>query len=78
MKKFRLAWVAIASALLIIGGCSMPEKSGSAGTSAMDSKKVWTGHPLNNPNSLLASRKVYFDFDSSEVRPEFLAMLKGM
>lgn len=79
MKKSRLAWVAFASAFLIIGGCSMSEKpgsSGSADTSAMDGKKVWSGHPLNNPDSLLASRKVYFDFDSSEVRPEFVAMLK--
>lgn len=28
-------------------------------------------NPLDDPNSLLATRVIYFDFDKSEVRPEF-------
>ena len=30
----------------------------------------WTGHPLDNPESLLSTKVVYFDFDRSDVRPE--------
>ena len=28
-------------------------------------------HPLDDPDSALAQRKIYFDFDRSEIRPEF-------
>ena len=41
--------------------------SGSASTSATGSGSAWAGHPLDDPNSLLAKRTVYFDFDESVV-----------
>jgi peptidoglycan-associated lipoprotein len=30
----------------------------------------FTGSPLDDPNSLLSKRTVYFDFDKSEIKPE--------
>ena len=41
--------------------------SGSATTSAAGSGSTWTGHPLDDPNSLLAQRVVYFAFDESVI-----------
>src|SRR3989338_6079204 len=37
----------------------------------------FTGSPLDDPNSLLAKRVVYFDFDSSVVRDEFTAVIEA-
>lgn len=31
----------------------------------------FSGHPLDDPSSLLAKRVIYFDFDKSDIRPEF-------
>ena len=41
--------------------------SGSATTSATGSGSAWAGHPLDDPNSLLAKRTIYFDFDESVI-----------
>ena len=41
--------------------------SESASTSATGSGSAWAGHPLDDPNSLLAKRTVYFDFDESVI-----------
>ncbi len=37
----------------------------------------WTGNPLDNPDSLLSKRVIYFDFDSAEIRPEFVDILRA-
>lgn len=36
----------------------------------MDEQMGYTGDPLNDPDSLLSKRTVYFDFDKSEIKPE--------
>lgn len=91
MKKTRLAWLAIAAAALVFGGCSSTDKrdgggsggaevvEGSSGarTSGIGGGGVWNGSPLDNPDSLLATRKIYFDFDQSDIRPEFMAVLRA-
>jgi peptidoglycan-associated lipoprotein len=41
--------------------------SDSATTSATGSGSSWAGHPLDDPNSLLAKRTVYFNFDESVI-----------
>ena len=41
--------------------------SGSATTAAAGSSSGWAGHPLDNPDGLLAKRTVYFDFDESVI-----------
>jgi peptidoglycan-associated lipoprotein len=33
--------------------------------------RPWTGHPLQNPDSLLYSKVIHFDFDRSEIKPEY-------
>lgn len=41
--------------------------SGSTTTTAAGSGSAWTGHPLDDPSSMLAKRTVYFDFDESVI-----------
>lgn len=37
----------------------------------------YTPADLNNPNSILAQRVIYFDFDSSNIRPEYINVLNA-
>ena len=41
--------------------------AGTTGTGATDATGVVQGHPLDNPANALATRTIYFEFDSSEV-----------
>jgi peptidoglycan-associated lipoprotein len=58
-------------------GAPVIEGSGAAGagagasTAGARSGGAWTGNPLDNPNSLLSTRTIYFDFDQSTIRPEY-------
>lgn len=47
------------------GGSSSASSSESATASATGSGSSWAGHPLDDPNGLLAKRTVYFNFDES-------------
>jgi peptidoglycan-associated lipoprotein len=78
-KSFAIA------ALLALGACSSGVKLDDAananagkGTGA-DSRTVApvdvSRDPLNDPNSPLAKRSVYFDFDGYSVKPEYQGML---
>lgn len=49
--------------------------SGSASTSATGSGSAWAGHPLDDPDSLLAKRTVYFDYDESVILDQDRAIL---
>lgn len=85
--------LAAAAAALILSGCSSTGSkdggdgaggaeivdggSGGAATSGVDGRGSWKGSPLDNPDSLLATRKVYFDFDRSEIRSEYLDVLRA-
>ncbi|PVV09665.1 MAG: peptidoglycan-associated lipoprotein [gamma proteobacterium symbiont of Ctena orbiculata] len=46
-------------------------------TSAASEGGEWLGDPLENPNSLLATRVIYFDFDQSAVRAEYLDVIQA-
>jgi peptidoglycan-associated lipoprotein len=46
-----------------MGGGAESMGGGGMGMSQMD--------PLNDPNSLLSKRVIYFDFDKADIRPEF-------
>ena len=48
-------------------GSDSSSSSGSATTSATGSGSAWSGHALDDPDSLLAKRTVYFDFDDSVI-----------
>jgi peptidoglycan-associated lipoprotein len=49
----------------------------SASTSAASQGEDWAGDPLENPNSLLATRVIYFDFDQSTVRTDYLDVIRA-
>ncbi|MES9830321.1 MAG: peptidoglycan-associated lipoprotein Pal [Candidatus Thiodiazotropha sp.] len=51
--------------------------SGGASTSAASQGGEWQGDPLENPNSMLATRVIYFDFDQSAVRSEYLDVIQA-
>jgi peptidoglycan-associated lipoprotein len=46
---------------------SSSSSSESATTMAAGSGSGWSGHPLDDPDSLLAKRTIYFDFDESVI-----------
>jgi peptidoglycan-associated lipoprotein len=96
MKLTRPAWLAVALAALIFGGCSSTgtrdggEGADAAGggadvvdggsgaqTAGIGQGGSWAGNPLENPDSLLYTRKIYFDFDRSEIRSEFVPVLRA-
>lgn len=45
--------------------------SDSANSTALPGVGTFKGDPLDNPASPLATRVIYFDYDSSEISPEF-------
>ena len=93
MNMKRLAWLAMIAAALLFAGCSSTGTREGAGTTGGGASVVeggsgaqtagaaqgggWTGSPLDNPDSPLAVRTVYFDFDKSDVRPEFVDLLRA-
>ncbi len=61
-------------------GADITERSTGAGegmdgsgamTSAASEGADWYGNPLENPDSLLATRVIYFDFDQSTIRMDY-------
>ncbi len=48
-----------------------------ASTSGAGQGGAWTGNPLDNPDSLLSTRVIYFDFDQSDIRPESADVLRA-
>lgn len=87
MKSKTSAWLAIALSALLFAGCSSTgTKDGDPGASVEDGGAstmgasqggAWTGNPLDNPNSLLSSRTIFFDFDQSTIRSEFIDVLRA-
>ncbi|AJG20515.1 peptidoglycan-associated lipoprotein Pal [Cupriavidus basilensis] len=75
------------AALLALGACSSGVKlddtanagAGNKGTPSTDARAVApvdvSRDPLNDPNSPLAKRSVYFDFDSYSVKSDYQGML---
>jgi len=51
----------------------MDKDSGMMAKPMVEPKK----HPLDDPNSILAERTIYFDFDRNEVRDEFRDVIKA-
>lgn len=48
-----------------------------ATTSGVSDAPPWQGDPLENPNSLLATRVIYFDYDQSTVRADYLDVISA-
>lgn len=88
MKSMSSAWLAIALSALLFAGCSstgtkdgsgasIEDRGSSASTSGASQGGTWSGNPLENPNSLLYTKTIYFDFDQSSIRSEFLDVLRA-
>ena len=72
----------LAALLLALGGCASPAKQdaakvpGSAATTIPLATRP--GPPgLNDPNSPLSKRIIYFDYDSSTIKPEYVEILRA-
>lgn len=71
--------------LALLAGChsatKTPESSGMANMNAAATQPVTgatsTADELNNPNSPLAKRSIYFDFDSYTVKSGYLVLLRA-
>jgi len=57
------------------GGVAVEDRG--ASTSGAQAGGAWTGSPLENPDSPLYTKVIYFDFDQSSIRPEFIDTLKA-
>ncbi|MGD9163811.1 MAG: peptidoglycan-associated lipoprotein Pal [Chromatiales bacterium] len=91
MKKLLTLWVSLILSIGLLAGCgSTPDsQSGAdvseqsmgatydASTAAASAGEAWQGDPLENPNSMLASRVIYFDFDQSTVRSDYLDVISA-
>lgn len=89
MKPKNLAWLAIVVSALLFAGCSgmgskddggaAVEDHGGSGvsTSGVRSGGSWTGNPLDNPDSLLYAKTIYFDFDESTIRSDYVDVLRA-
>jgi peptidoglycan-associated lipoprotein len=52
------------------------EPSG-AGTSGLSGRAGYTAADLNDPSSPLYQRVIYFDYDSSDIQPQFIDILRA-
>ena len=89
MKSHSSAWLAVVMSALLFAGCSSTgtkddagasiEDRGASGamTSGVGAGGTWSGNPLDNPNSLLYTKTIYFDFDQSSIRSEFIDVLRS-
>lgn len=90
MNSQKPAWLAMALSLLLLAGCTstgtrdaatgaaIEDRAGAgATTSGAAPGGAWTGNPLDNPNSLLYSKVIYFDFDQTTIRSEFIDVLRA-
>ncbi|MCB1773832.1 MAG: peptidoglycan-associated lipoprotein Pal [Gammaproteobacteria bacterium] len=92
MKAKRLAWLALAAAVVLVAGCSstgtkdgegaaVEDRGASAGggvtTSGAGAGATWTGSALEDPNSLLYTKVIYFDFDQDTIRGEYIDVLRA-
>jgi peptidoglycan-associated lipoprotein len=91
LKKILGTALLALSIILLMSGCSSKpvheegaggaeDAQGSAGatTSALSGRGGgYTAADLNNPSSPLYQRTIYFDYDSSDIRPQFLDVLRA-
>ncbi|HEC05296.1 peptidoglycan-associated lipoprotein Pal [Thiolapillus sp.] len=90
MKKTMFLLLTLIFSMALLSGCSSTggpqdeegagtEMGGGSGTntSAAGGGGAWTGSPLEDPNSPLYEKVVYFDFDTAEIRPEYVDTLRA-
>ncbi|MGB5670685.1 MAG: peptidoglycan-associated lipoprotein Pal [Sedimenticolaceae bacterium] len=89
MKFKSSAGVAIALLAFLFAGCSSTgskegegaavDGPGSSGATTMGAGYggSWSGNPLDNPNSPLYTKTIYFEFDESTIRTEYIDVLRA-
>jgi peptidoglycan-associated lipoprotein len=87
MNKLLTLWVSLILSMGLLAGCSSTpdevgadvsdQSMGGTSTSAASASGDWKGDPLEDPNSLLANRVIYFDFDQSTVRSDYLDVISA-
>jgi peptidoglycan-associated lipoprotein len=88
MNSKSLAYLAIIGSVLLFAGCTSPISKDETGAAIEDrgtgvstrgagAAGAWTGSPLDNPDSLLYTKTIYFDFDQSTIRGEFVDVLRA-
>lgn len=76
------------SAVLLLTGCpskpideqevgSAVEQHAGADTSGMAGRGGYTAADLNDPSSLLYQRVIYFEYDNSDIQPQFIDILRA-
>jgi peptidoglycan-associated lipoprotein len=59
------------------GGYGTDAAGSGASTSGLGGRGAWGGSALDDPNSPLSTRTIYFEYDSSEIRAEYLDVLRA-
>ena len=90
MKIKLVQWSLMLIAVLLFSGCSSLMRSDDAGsgdgagvsesgatTSGASQGGSFQGNPLDNPDSLLYTKVIYFDFDQSDIRAESVPTLRA-
>jgi peptidoglycan-associated lipoprotein len=91
MKSTTSAWLAVVMSAMLFAGCTstgtidgegaaIEDRSSTAGgavTSGAARGGTWAGSELENPNSLLYTKTIYFDFDESTIRSDFVDVLRA-
>jgi len=91
MNSKYLSRFGVLAAVLVFAGCSstgMRDDQAAAGADVVESGSGaqtagaaatgrWTGSPLDDPASPLSTRMIYFDFDRSEIRSEYVDVLRA-
>ncbi len=57
------------------GDMDHSKHGGDASTSGAQPGSGWTGHPLDDPAKLTSTRVIHFDFDRSEIKAEYRAIV---
>ncbi|MEK7894914.1 peptidoglycan-associated lipoprotein Pal [Burkholderia contaminans] len=72
---------AVLATVVLLAGChnaaKTPENAGTEPTPSSEAVATVTADELNDPNSPLAKRSVYFDFDQYSVKPEYQSLLQA-
>ena len=89
MISNKLNFLLVVAAVMFFAGCSSTgtkddpgasiEDRGSSGASTSGARAggAWGGSQLQNPDSLLYTKTIYFDFDQSTIRSEFIDVLRA-
>ena len=81
----------VLTASLLTACSGTPTKKGTDDAAAVDSLEggagtttrgvggqgAWTGNPLDDPSSPLSTRTIYFELDSSDIRSEYVEVLRA-